>query len=102
METKSEMQKYIDEYIKSIAVGRHGDKFYGTLTDKEGRTFEFSKDVIDIEREFSNTHRTLHEDADIEEAMRLKYFQKLFIGIYKSRRAFGNLFGNWLYNIKLH
>ena len=61
METKSEMQKYIDEHIKSIFVERHGNKFYGTLTDKEGRTFKYSKYVLDIERQFSNTHRTLHE-----------------------------------------
>lgn len=91
METKSEMQKYIDEHIKSIAVERRGDKFYGTLTDKEGRIFEFSKYVIDIERQFSNAHRTLHKDADLKELMLLKYFQRLFIGTYKSRRAFGNL-----------
>lgn len=91
METKSETQKYIDEHIKSIAVERHGNKFYGTLTDKEGRTFEFSKYVIDIERLFPNTHRTLHEDADLKEAMLLKYFQRLFVGTYASRRAFGNL-----------
>ena len=91
MEAKSEMQKYIDEHIKSIVVQRHEDKFYGTLTDKEGRTFEFSKYVIDIARQFSNVHRTLHEDADIKEAMLLKYFQRLFVGVYASRRAFGNL-----------
>lgn len=91
METKSEMQMYIDEHIKSIAVERRGNKFYGTLTDKEGRTFEFSKDAIDIERQFSNTHRTLHEDANLKETMLLKYFQRLFIGTYRSRRAFGNL-----------
>jgi len=91
MEAKSEMQKYIDEHIKSIAVERHGNKFYGTLTDKEGRTFEFSKHVIDIERQFSNTHRTLHEDADLYEAMLLKSFQRLFVGVYAGRRAFGNL-----------
>lgn len=91
METKSEMQKYIDEHIKSIAVERHGNKFCGTLTDKEGRTFEYSKYVLDIERQFSNTHRTLHEDTDIKEAMLLKYFQRLFVGVCASRRAFGNL-----------
>lgn|SRR5574344_1751984 len=91
MVIKSEMQKYIDENIKSFVVERRGDKFYGTLTDKEGRTFEFSKYVIDIERQFSNTHRTLHKDADLKELMLLKYFQRLFIGTYKSRRAFGNL-----------
>jgi hypothetical protein len=91
METKSEMQKYIDEHIQSIVVERHGDKFYGTLTDREGRTFEFSKYVIDIGRQFSNTHRTLHEDADIKETMLLNYFQRLFVEIYRSRRAFGNL-----------
>lgn len=91
METKSEMQKYIDEHIKSIAVERHGNKFYVTLTDKEGRTFEFSKYILDIERQFSNTHRTLHKEADIADAMLLKYFQRLFVGVYASRRAFGNL-----------
>ena len=91
MEAKSEMQKYIDEYIKSIVVERHRDKFYGTLTDKEGRTFEFSKYVTDIEMQFSNTHRTLHEDTDIKEAMLLKYFQRLFVGVYADRRAFCNL-----------
>lgn len=90
METKSEMQKYIDEHIKSIVVERHKDKFYGTLTDKEGINFEFSKDVIDIERQFY-THRTLHEDADIKEAMLLKYFQRFFVGVYARKRAFGNL-----------
>ena len=86
MGTKSETQKYIDEYIKSIAVERRGDKFYGTLTDKEGRTFEFSKDVIDIEKHFSNTHRTLHEDANIKEIMLLKHFQRLFVVVYAGRR----------------
>ena len=86
METKSEMQKYIDEHIKSIIVERHGNKFYGTLTDKEGRTFEFSKYVTDIERHFYNTHRTLHEDTDIKEAMLLKYFQRWFVGVYAVRR----------------
>lgn len=91
MKTKSEMQKYIDEHIKSIVIERHGDKFYGTLTDKEGRTFEFSKYVIDIEKQFSNTHRTLHEDADIKEKMLMKYFERLFVCVYASRRAFGNL-----------
>ena len=91
METKSEMQMYIDEHIKSIAVERRGNKFDGTLTDKEGRTFEFSKDAIDIERQFSNTYRTLHEDANLKETMLLKYFQWLFIETYRSRRAFGNL-----------
>lgn len=91
METKSEMQKYIDEHIKSIVVERHKDKFYGTLTDKEGINFEFSKYVIDIERQFLNNHRTLHEDADIKEAMLLKYFQRLFVGVYAVRRALGNL-----------
>ena len=94
MEAKSEMQKYIDEHIKSITVERRGDKFYGTLTDKEGRTFELSKDVIDIERQFSNTHRTLHElheDADIKKRMLMKYFERLFVCVYARRRAFGNL-----------
>lgn len=91
METKSEMQKFIDEHIKSIVVKRHEDKFYGTLTDKEGKTFEFSKDAIDIERQFSNTHRTLQKDADIKDAMLLNYFQRMFVGVYASRRAFGNL-----------
>ena len=78
METKSEVQKYIDEHIKSITVERRRDKFYGTLTDNEGRTFEFRKYVIDIEKIFSNTHRTLHEDADIKEKMLMKYFERLF------------------------
>lgn len=91
MEAKSEMQKYIDEHIKSITVERRGDKFYGTLTDKEGRTFELSKDVIDIERQFSNTHRELHKDANLKGVMLLKCFQRLFVGVYASRRAFGNL-----------
>ena len=91
MEAKSEMQKYIDEYIKSIVVERHRDKFYGTLTDREGRTFEFSKYVTDIEMQFSNTHRTLHEDTDIKEAMLMKYFERLFVCVYARRRAFGNL-----------
>lgn len=91
METKSEMQKYIDEHIKSIVVERHSNKFYGTLTDKEGRTFEFSKDVIDVQRQFYNTHRTPHEDASIKKQMLMKYFQRLFVGVYASRRAFGNL-----------
>lgn len=92
METKSEMQKYIDEHIKSIFVERHGNKFYGTLTDKEGRTFEFSKYVLDIERLFSNTHRTTsYEDADLKEAMLLKYFQRLFVGVYAGRRQLVDL-----------
>ena len=91
METKSEMQLYIDEHIKSIHVEKRGNKFYGTLTDKEGRTFEFSKDVIYIEKQFSNTHRTLHKDTDIAETMLLKYFQRLFVVVYAGRRAFGNL-----------
>lgn len=91
MKTKSEMQKFIDEHIKSIVIERHGDKFYGTLTDKEGRTFEFSKYVIDIGKQFYNAHRTLHEDADIKEEMLMKYFERLFVGVYASRRAFGNL-----------
>lgn len=91
METKSETQKYIDEYIKSIVVQRHGDKFYGTLTDKEGRTFEFSKYVLDIGRQFSNTHRTLHENTEIKEAMLLKYFQRLFVGVYARRRQLVDL-----------
>lgn len=92
METKSEIQKYIDENIKSIVVERHGNRFYGTLTDKEGRTFKFSKYVIDIEMQFYyNTHRTVHESADIDEAMLLKYFQRLFVDVYAERRAFGNL-----------
>ena len=86
METKPEIQKYIDKHIESIVVRRHGDKFYGTLTDKEGRTFEFSKYVLDIERQFSNTHRTLHEDTDIKEAMLLKYFQRWFVCMYAVRR----------------
>ena len=91
MKQKSEIQKYIDENIKSIVVERHGYKFYGTLTDKEGRTFEFSKYVLDIERQFSNTHRTLYENAEIEETMLLKYFQRSFVCVYASRRAFGNV-----------
>lgn len=91
MGTKSEMQMYIDKYIKSIVVKRHGNKFYGTLTDKEGRTFEFSKDVFDIESFFDNTHKTLCKNTDIKENMLMNCFQTLFIGIYKSRRAFGNL-----------
>ena len=91
MEKKSESQKYIDENIKSIVVERHGNKFYGTLTDKEGRTFEFSKDVIDVEKQFSYTYKTLHEDADIKEAMLLNYFQKWFVYVYASKRALGNL-----------
>lgn len=85
METKSETQKYIDEHIKSIVVERHGNKFYGTLTDKEGRTFEFSKYVSDIlDMQLSNNHRTLHEDADINEAMLMKYFERLFVYTYAS------------------
>lgn len=91
METKSEMQMYIDKYIESIVVQRHGNKFYGTLTDKEGRTFEFSKDVIDIERYFDNTHKALCENNDIKKNMLMNCFKKLFIGTYKSRRIFGNL-----------
>lgn len=91
METKSQMQKYIDEHIKSIAVERRENKFYLRLTDKEGRTFEFSKYVLDIERQFSNTHRTLHDDADIKEKMLMKYFERLCVGVYADRRAFGNL-----------
>lgn len=91
MESKSEMQKYIDEHIKSIVVERHGNRFYGTLTDKEGRTFEFSKYVIDIEKFYFDTHRTLRDDVNMNEAMLLKCFQRLFVGTYASRRAFGNL-----------
>lgn len=91
METKSETQKYIDEHIKSIAVERRGNKFYGTLTDKEGGIFKFSKYVIDIERQFFNTHRTLHKDADIEEAMLLKHFQRLLVGVYAGRRQLVDL-----------
>lgn len=91
MGTKSETQKYINAHIKSIVVQRNGDKFYGTLTDKEGRTFEFSKDVTDIERFFDNTRKTLYENTDIRKNMLLKCFQNLFIGTYESRRAFGNL-----------
>ena len=91
MATKSEMQLYIDEHIKSIHVEKRGNKFYGTLTDKEGRPFEFSKRVIDIEKHFSNRDRTLHKDADLKEAMLLKSFQRLFVGTYAGRRAFGNL-----------
>lgn len=85
METKSESQKYIDEHIKSIVIERHGNKFYGTLTDKDGRTFRLNKDVIDIERQFSNTHRTLHEDANLYETMLLKYFQRLLVCTYANR-----------------
>jgi hypothetical protein len=91
MKIKSEMHIYMDKYIKSIVVERHGNKFYGTLTDKEGRTFEFSKDAIDIERFFDNTHKTLCENTDIKKNMLVNCFQKLFIGTYESRRAFGNL-----------
>lgn len=91
MEAKSEMQKYIDEHIKYITVERRGDKFYGTLTDKEGRTFELSKDVIDIERLFSNTHRELHKDANLKGVMLLKCFQRLFVGVYAGRRQLVDL-----------
>lgn len=91
MGTKSEMQMYIDKYIKSIVVERHGNKFYGTLTDKEGRTFEFSKDVFDIESYFDNTQKTLCENTDTKINMLMNCFQTLFIETYKSRRAFGNL-----------
>lgn len=92
MKTKSERQKYIDEHIKSIVVERHGNRLYGTLTDKEGRTFEFSKCVIDIEMKFYyDTHRTVHENADVTEKMLMKYFERLFVDAYASRRAFGNL-----------
>ena len=91
METKSETQKYIRENIKSITVERRENKFYGTLTDKEERTFEFSKDVTDIESFFDSTHKTLCENTDIKKNMLLNCFKKLFIGIYESRRAFGNL-----------
>ncbi len=91
---KFEMQSYIDKYmkyidnidkhIKSIHTERRGDKFYGTLTDKEGRTFEFSKDVVDIEKHFSNTHGSLHEDADIRATMLMNCFKRVFIGLYES------------------
>ena len=91
METKSAMQKYIDEHINSITVERRVNKFYGTLTDKEGRTFEFSKYVIDIERQYSNTHKTLHKNSNITEQMLLNFFKRLFVGVYADRRAFGNL-----------
>lgn len=91
MVTKSEIQKYIDEHIKSIVVERHGNKFYGTLTDKEGRTFEFSKYVLDVQRQFSNTHSTVHNNADIKEAMLLKYFQRLFVRMYASRQQLVDL-----------
>jgi uncharacterized protein YfbU (UPF0304 family) len=91
METKSEMQKYIDEHIKSIAVERREDKFYGTLTDKEERTFEFSKDIIDVEKQFSNTHKTLHKDVNLKELMLLKYFKRLLIVMYARRQQFVNL-----------
>lgn len=89
METKSKMAD-IYKHINAIVVQRRENKFYGTLTDKEGRTFEFSKYVIDIERQFSNTHRALHEDANLYDAMILKYFQLLFVGTYAVRRAFCN------------
>ena len=91
METKSEMQLYIDEHIKSIHVEKRGNKFYGTLTDKEGRTFEFSKDVIYIEKQFSNIHITLHKDTDIVETMLLKHFQRLFVAVYADRRQLVDL-----------
>ena len=54
--------------------------------DKEGRTFEFSKDVIEIERQFSNTHKMLYKDAEFREKILLKYFQKLFVGMYVNKR----------------
>lgn len=86
---ESKMQRYIDEYIKSIAVWKSGDKFYGTLTDKEGRTFEFSKEVGDIEKHLNNTHKAFLKEADIKDTMLQKCFQKLFVCIYASRRALG-------------
>jgi len=91
METKSIMQKYIDEHIKSMTIERRGDKFYGTLTDKEGRTFERSKEVSDCERLFYAHHRMIPEDDGILQSMLIKEFEIFFVGVYMSKRAFGDL-----------
>lgn len=88
---KTKLQKYIDKHIKSMTIERHGDKFYGTLTDVEGRTFEFSEEALEIERHFNNTPGTLHKNADIREAMLMKHFQILFVGIYANNRELGVL-----------
>lgn len=81
MQMKTEMQMYIDKYIKSIVVERHGNKFHGTLIDKEGRTFEFSKDVVDIETFFDNTHKAVY-GGNIKETMLLQCFKTMFIKSY--------------------
>lgn len=84
IERKQSINYIIDKYIKSIYIERCGDKFYGILRDKNGATFEFSKDVIDIEKHFNNTHRSLYEDADIRKTMLMNCFKRIFIGLYES------------------
>lgn len=81
MKIKTEMQKYISENIKKILIERRGNKFYGTLIDKEGRTFEFSKDVVEIETFFDNTHKAVY-GGNIKETMLLKCFETMFIKSY--------------------
>ena len=85
-EPKSEIQSYIDKHIKFIYIEKCEDKFHGILTDKDGITFEFSKDVIDIEKRFDNTHKTLCENADIRKNMLMNCFKRLFIINYELRR----------------
>lgn len=84
VERKQSVNYIIDKYIKSIYIERRGDKFYGTLTDKNGATFEFSKDVTDIEKHFNDTHKSLYKDADIRATMLMNCFKRVFIGLYES------------------
>lgn len=91
MKTKTIMQKYIEEHINSISIKKKGGKFYGTLTDKEGRTFERSKDVSDIERLFYAHHNVVPKDNNILQSMLMKDFEIYFVGVYRSKMALGNL-----------
>ena len=86
MEIKSKIQVYIEKHIKSIHIEKRDNKFYCKLIDKEGRTFEFSRDVIDIERYFNNTHNVLCENTYIKNNMLMKCFEKLCIGFYENYR----------------
>jgi len=90
-ENKSEMQLYIDKHIKFMYIEKCEDKFHGILTDKDGITFEFSQDIIDIEKRFDNTHKILCENADIRKNMLMNCFKKLFIINYEVRRKFDML-----------
>lgn len=91
METETIIQKFISQHIKSMTIEKRGEKFYGTLTDKEGRTFEYNKEISDIRRQFFASHVEIPADEDILRTMIMKQFQIIFVGVYQSKKALGDL-----------